>query len=216
MPFYGKVWSHGERKRSQIALTFDDGPNEPYTSQVLSVLSQYGIKATFFVIGKNVQRYPEVCQQVLAAGNVIGNHSYYHRRSLSLKVGRAGAREIELTHQAIYQATGYQPKLFRPPYGIRTPWFVHAVHRLGYMVVTWDVMTDDWKEDRPARDIVGAIVEKVRPGSIIVLHDGRGTREDYDRSQMLIALPEVIKTLIQRGFDFITLPELLGLESGNS
>ncbi|MCK4843929.1 MAG: glycosyltransferase, partial [Dehalococcoidia bacterium] len=109
--FYGKVWSNGNRDRPRIALTFDDGPNEPYTSRVLGVLEQYGVKATFFLIGQNVQRHPEVCRRIATTGNVVGNHSYHHHKSLCLRLGRAIAREIEMSHQAIHECTGFEPKL---------------------------------------------------------------------------------------------------------
>ncbi|MDI6814558.1 MAG: glycosyltransferase [Dehalococcoidales bacterium] len=206
---YGKVCSNGNRNHRYIALTFDDGPNEPYTSQVLNILRQYRVKATFFFIGQNVQRHPEVCQRVLAEGNVIGNHSYHHYKLLWLRWGKAAVREIDLARQAIYEATGCQPELFRPPHGFRTPWLMHTIRRLGYTVVTWDNMTDDWKAEKPAEEIVEAIVKRARSGSIIVLHDGRGTRQSYDRSQMLQALPQIIEELRKGGFDFVTVPELI-------
>jgi peptidoglycan/xylan/chitin deacetylase (PgdA/CDA1 family)/GT2 family glycosyltransferase len=207
--FYGKVLSNGNRNRPRIALTFDDGPNEPYTSQVLSILEQYKIKATFFVIGQKARRYPEICRRIVTAGNVIGNHSYNHRKSLCLRRNKTIARDVESAHQAIYDCTGFEPKLFRPPYGFRTPWLMHTVRQLGYTVVTWDNMTGDWKADKSGEEIVQAIVQRVRPGSVIVLHDGRDGRPTYDRSQMLRALPYIIKPLKERGFDFVTVPELL-------
>jgi len=207
--FYGKVWSNGNRNHSRIALTFDDGPNEPYTSQVLGILERYGIKATFFIIGQNARRYPEVCRRIVTAGNVIGNHSYHHYKSLCLRRSKAAARDIELAHQAIYECTGFEPKLFRPPHGFRTPWLMRTVRHLGYTVVTWDNMTGDWKANKSAEEIERTIVQRAKPGSVIVLHDGRDSRPSYDRSQMLQALPFVIGTLKKRGFDFVTIPELL-------
>jgi peptidoglycan/xylan/chitin deacetylase (PgdA/CDA1 family)/GT2 family glycosyltransferase len=210
--FYGKVWSNGNRNHSRIALTFDDGPNEPYTSQVLGILERYKIKATFFVIGQNARRYPEVCRRIVTAGNVIGNHSYHHHKSLCLRRSKVVARDIELAHQAIYECTGFEPKLFRPPHGFRTPWLMRTVRHLGYTVVTWDNMTGDWKVNKSAEEIERTIVQRAKPGSVIVLHDGRDSRPSYDRSQMLQALPFVIGTLKKRGFDFVTIPELLESE----
>jgi peptidoglycan/xylan/chitin deacetylase (PgdA/CDA1 family)/GT2 family glycosyltransferase len=209
---YGKVWANGNRDRPMISLTFDDGPNEPYTSRVLNVLEQYGIKATFFVIGQNARRHPDVCQRIVTQGNVIGNHSYYHHKSLCLKRASTVAHDIKLAHQAIYECTGFEPRLFRPPYGFRTPWLMGAVRRLGYTVITWDNMTADWKANRSSQEIVHTIVQRVKPGSVIVLHDGRDGRPRYDRSQMLQALPFLIETLSKRGFDFVTIPELLELQ----
>jgi len=210
--FYGKVWPNGNRDRPKISLTFDDGPNEPYTSQVLNILEHYGIKATFFVIGQNVRRHPDTCRRIAEAGNVIGNHSYYHHKSLSLRRSSTVTRDIKLAHQAIYKCTGFEPSLFRPPYGFRTPWLMQAVRRLGYMVVTWDNMTTDWKESKSSDEIVHTIVQRVKAGSVIVLHDGRDGRPGYDRSQMLRALPLLIEALSERGYDFVTIPELLELQ----
>lgn len=209
--FYGKVWSNGNRNHPRISLTFDDGPNEPYTSQVLTILEQYSIKATFFVIGQNARRHPDICRRIVTAGNVIGNHSYHHYKSLCLRRGKAVARDVELAHQAIYESTGFEPRLFRPPYGFRTPWLMRTVHHLGYMVVTWDDMTGDWKANKSGEEIGQTIVERAKPGSVIVLHDGRDNKPSYDRSQMLQALPFVIETLRERGFNFVTIPELLEL-----
>jgi peptidoglycan/xylan/chitin deacetylase (PgdA/CDA1 family)/GT2 family glycosyltransferase len=207
--FYGKVWSNGNRNHPRIALTFDDGPNEPYTSQVLGILERYGIKATFFIIGQNARRYPEICRQIVNSGNVIGNHSYHHSKSLCLRRNKAVARDIQLAHEAIYECTGLEAKLFRPPHGFRTPWMMRTVSNLGYTVVTWDNMTGDWNANKSAEDIERTIVQRAKPGGVIVLHDGRDSRPNYDRSQMLQALPFVIGTLKERGFDFVTIPELL-------
>jgi peptidoglycan/xylan/chitin deacetylase (PgdA/CDA1 family)/GT2 family glycosyltransferase len=210
--FYGKVLSNGNRSHLRIALTFDDGPNEPYTSLVLSILEQYRIKATFFVIGQNARRYPETCRRIVTAGNVIGNHSYHHQKSLCLRRGKAVAHDIEMARQAIYECTGLEPKLFRPPHGFRTPWLMRTVRHLGYTVVTWDNMTSDWKAEKSGEEIVQTIIQRAKPGGVIVLHDGRDIRLRYDRSHMLQALPFVIEALTERGFDFVTIPELLESE----
>jgi peptidoglycan-N-acetylglucosamine deacetylase len=207
--FYGQVCSNGSRKNLRIALTFDDGPNEPFTSQVLTILEQYRIRATFFVIGQNARRYPETCRRIVAGGNVIGNHSYYHSKSLCLRRGKTVARDVEMAREAIYDCTGLEPRLFRPPHGFRTPWLMRTVHSLGYTVVTWDNMTNDWDAEKSADEIVRAILRRAKPGGVIVLHDGRDTRLNYDRSQMLRALPFVIETLMENGFEFVTVPELL-------
>jgi peptidoglycan/xylan/chitin deacetylase (PgdA/CDA1 family) len=204
--------SNGNRNHLRVALTFDDGPNEPYTSQVLSILEQYRIKATFFIIGQNARRYPETCRRIVTAGNAIGNHSYHHDKSLCLRRGKAVARDIEMARQAIYESTGLEPKLFRPPHGFRTPWLMRTVRNLGYTVVTWDNMTSDWKAEKSGEEIVQAILQRAKPGGVIVLHDGRDTRPRYDRSHMLQALPFVIETLVEKDFDFVTIPELLESE----
>jgi peptidoglycan/xylan/chitin deacetylase (PgdA/CDA1 family)/GT2 family glycosyltransferase len=210
--FFGKVLSNGDRNRLRIALTFDDGPNEPYTSQVLNILEQYGIRATFFIIGQNARRYPETCRRIVTAGNAIGNHSYHHLKSLCLRREKTVARDIKMAHQAIYECTGLEPTLFRPPHGFRTPWLMRAVRNLGYTVVTWDNMTSDWNAEKSGEEIILAILGRSKPGGVIVLHDGRDTRLRYDRSHMLQALPFVIETLMERRFEFVTIPELLKSE----
>jgi peptidoglycan/xylan/chitin deacetylase (PgdA/CDA1 family)/GT2 family glycosyltransferase len=206
---YGRTWSKGNGNHRRIALTFDDGPNEPYTSRVLDILAKHEIKATFFIIGQNARRYPDTCRRIVAEGNAVGNHSYHHRKSLCLRWGKSAVREIELTRQAINECTGTEVKLFRPPHGLRTPWLMHTLRRLQYTVITWDNMTDDWEADKPADSILSAIIKKTRPGGIIVLHDGRSTRQGYDRSQMLKALPQIISSLKEQSYDFVTVPELL-------
>ena len=210
--FYGKVLSNGDRSRLRIALTFDDGPNEPYTSNVLRILEQYRIRATFFLIGQNALRHPETCRQIVAAGNAIGNHSHGHRKSLCLRRGKTVARDILAAHEAIYECTGLEPTLFRPPHGFRSPWLMRTVRNLGYKVVTWDNMTGDWDAEKSGDEIVLAFLRRAKPGGVIVLHDGRDTRLNYDRSHMLRALPFVIETLLERGFEFVTIPELLESE----
>jgi peptidoglycan/xylan/chitin deacetylase (PgdA/CDA1 family) len=117
-----------------------------------------------------------------------------------------------MAHQAIYECTGLEPKLFRPPHGFRTPWLMRTVRHLGYTVITWDNMTSDWNADKSGEEIVRTIVQRAKPGGVIVMHDGRDTRPNYDRSQMLQALPQIIDALKQKGFDFVTMPELLESE----
>jgi len=129
-----------------------------------------------------------------------------------LRRGKTVTRDIEMAHQAIYECTGLEPTLFRPPHGFRSPWLMRAVRNLGYKVVTWDNMTSDWEAEKSGDDIVLAILRRAKPGGVIVLHDGRDTRLNYDRSHMLQALPFVIETLLERGFEFVTIPELLESE----
>jgi peptidoglycan/xylan/chitin deacetylase (PgdA/CDA1 family) len=122
------------------------------------------------------------------------------------------ARDIEQAHQAIYECTGFEPTLFRPPHGFRSPWLMRTVHNLGYTVVTWDNMTSDWNAEKSGDEIILAVLRRAKPGGVIVLHDGRDTRLRYDRSHMLQALSFVIETLLERGFEFVTIPELLESE----
>jgi peptidoglycan/xylan/chitin deacetylase (PgdA/CDA1 family) len=207
---FARLISHGSRRRQKIALTFDDGPNEPFTSRILDILGEHGIRATFFMLGKNAKRFTDVCRRIQKEGHAIGNHSYHHSRWLALKREREIAREIELSQETIHEASGAKPDLFRPPYGFWTPWMLRAARKLGYKVITWDNMTNDWEETKEASEVVSDILKKAKAGGIIVLHDGRDSRRDYDRTPLLHALPPIISTLKQRGYQFVTVPELVG------
>jgi len=207
--FFIRPASHRNRHGKQIALTFDDGPNEPFTSQVLGLLKQHDIKATFFLLGQNAERFADTCQRIREAGHTIGNHSHCHSRWLALKGSRRIARELELTQQAIYRACGVKPELFRPPYGLWTPGMLRAARKLGLTAVTWDNMTDDWEPDREAQAISQTILRRTKPGDIIVLHDGRDTRQDYNRTTLLQALPIIIAGLKEQGYKFVTVPQLI-------
>ncbi|MCL0058055.1 polysaccharide deacetylase family protein [Dehalococcoidales bacterium] len=206
----GQVIAHGNRRHQQIALTFDDGPNEPFTSQTLDILNHYGIKATFFMIGQNVERQIEVCQRVVREGHIIGNHSYFHSRWLAFKRERDVIRELELAQEAIYRASGVKPNLFRPPYGLWSPWLLRAAANLGFAVITWDNMTNDWDLRNGPEQITNAILKRAKPGGIIVLHDGRGTRQDFAPTSLLRALPHILAGLKQQGYQLVTVPELIG------
>lgn len=206
----GRIITHGDRHRQRIALTFDDGPNEPFTSQVLDILGEYDVKATFFMVGQNVERWAKVCQRVLKEGHTIGNHSYSHSQWLALNRGRNITRELKLVQEAIYKATEVRPSLFRPPYGFRTPRLMRVAANLRFTIIGWDNMTNDWDSGKEADQIVRAILRRAKPGGIIVLHDGRSTRQGFDRTPLLRALPEILAGLKGQGYELVTVPELIG------
>ncbi len=208
---FGNLWAHGSREKKVLALTFDDGPQPYYTEKVLEILEEHGIKATFFLIGNQVRKHPEICRRIAAQGHVIGNHSEHHHKWLCLKSSKKIAREVQNTEQAIRAITGESPQLFRPPHGFRSPWLMKTLASKGYQVVTWDNMTNDWEASKPAKEIVNEIVQGASSGGILILHDGRSSREHYDREQMLFALPEIITALKSKGFAFVTVPELIRL-----
>jgi len=162
------------------------------------------------MLGENAERSPNVCQRIRKEGHIIGNHSYSHSRWVALRRGQDIAQELKLAQQAIYKASGVKPDLFRPPYGFWTPWMLRTAKKLRFTVVTWDNMTNDWELSKEADEIVTAILKRVRPGGIIVLHDGRGTRQGYDRTSLLLALPHIITCLKREGYQFVTVPQLVG------
>jgi peptidoglycan/xylan/chitin deacetylase (PgdA/CDA1 family) len=216
-PVFGKVYAEESTKNKLVALTFDDGPNEPYTSQILDILAANNIKATFFVIGKNVELYPDSAARIIAEGNVVGNHSYSHNANHALT--EYGARDLERAQATINNTLGVLPYLYRPPHGKKSPWELQAIKKLGMIEVTWNVSANDQHIfavfGHPTPEIFArAIVRDVEPGSIVLLHDGYGTQHDNikaDRSLTVETLPLIIAQLKAKGYRFVTVPELLNV-----
>jgi peptidoglycan-N-acetylglucosamine deacetylase len=214
---FGKVYEDENTRNKVVALTFDDGPNEPYTSQILDILARYNIKATFFVIGENVQLYPDSARRIIADGHVLANHSYSHDANHALT--EFGARDLEKAQETIIKTIGVQPHLYRPPHGKKSPWELEAVKKLGMIEVTWDVSANDQHVfavfGKPTPEIFAReIVKDVDPGSIVLLHDGFGTKHNTDkadRSLTVKTLPLIIEQLKAKGYTFVTVPQLLNM-----
>lgn len=203
--FFGKVIYHINTHRKIVALTFDDGPNGKYTKEVIDILDKEGVKATFFLIGKNVETYPEIAREIVEHGHAIGNHSYTHQWLLPLEDRKSIMSEVDKAEEAIYNATGESPKIFRPPHGIRSIWLDDVIHKEGYTMFTWDDMTTDYAQGTAEREIAGKILSRVHPGSIIVLHDGVDLKHGINREHMIEALIVIIKELKKEGYEFVTL-----------
>ncbi len=186
-----------ESGKDDIFLTFDDGPNEPYTSQILDVLEAHEARATFFVCGMGVERFPRITRRILDEGHSIGNHAYSHSMLLTI-TGLLG-KEIEKTGELIQKVTGAETRLFRPPWGVATPWLKRYLKARHYQTILWDVNSYDWTEIS-APSIEGIVLKKARPGAVILFHDGKNAKQRHDRSQTVQALPAILKTLKQRGF----------------
>lgn len=197
-----------ETDKKVVALTFDDGPHKIYTQEILAVLKKYNIKATFFLIGKNVEDYPKIVREIYAAGHIIGNHTYSHYAATRLS---NDALESELTKagEIIYDEIKRTPVLYRPPYGACTAKSAQLVKKLGFTTIMWSDAVDDCHAYRttPAK-IATEIIRLARPGAIIALHDGGGNRE-----KTVKALPMIIEALSKEGYEFLTIPELLGVEA---
>lgn len=207
---FGAVAARGaQRQEKVVALSFDDGPDEPYTSEILAILGENRIKATFFVIGANAEAYPETVGKIARAGHVLANHTYRHSYLLPFQSAGPVRDEVDRTEDIIFGLTGLRTCLFRPPHGLRTPWYIHSVKDLHYRVVTWTDMTNDYSPGTKPEEIVRRIVARAHPGDIIDLHDGRDTIHGVDRSNTVKALPAIIDGLKKRGYSFETVPELL-------
>ncbi len=202
---WGRGFHRGLRGRRQIALTFDDGPSE-CTPAVLDALQRYDLRATFFVCGKNVEQFPELVREIADAGHEIGNHTYSHP-GLLLRSAWQIRLELERTQDAIEAAAGVRPRLFRPPYGVRSPSLRGIQAELGLTTVLWTVIGNDWKLGRAA--IAERVLRRPGEGGIICLHDGDQVYHPADRRETVAALPEIIEGLRGRGFSFVTAGRML-------
>jgi peptidoglycan/xylan/chitin deacetylase (PgdA/CDA1 family)/glycosyltransferase involved in cell wall biosynthesis len=206
---YGRVVLHGPRTEKVVALTFDDGPNEPYTSEILGVLDHYGIKATFFAIGENAEYYPQSVERIVSDGQALENHSYDHSRLATAVDFRYS--EVTRAQTVFQQIAGVEPTLFRPPAGIHTPWQLRRVGGEKMVTVNWDSEGLDWQKGATVQSITKNVLSEVKPGSIVLLHDGDESRHGSDRSQTVEALPGIIEALQSRGYHFVTVPQMLGV-----
>ena len=203
-PLFGRALSRIESKQKVVALTFDDGPNPEATPLILDVLGEKGVKATFFVLGSHAERWPDLVRRIAHEGHQVGNHGYFHRK-LQFRSPFYVARDIRLGIRAIRRAGGPAPRHFRAPHGFRSPWTTPIAHSYGERTVGWSLGV--WDSDRPGVDeIVRRTLEGVRPGSIVLLHDGDGYNPDGDRLQTAEALPQIIDELKKQGYEFATLP----------
>jgi peptidoglycan/xylan/chitin deacetylase (PgdA/CDA1 family) len=204
---FGRVFYSMQTTQKVVALTFDDGPNPPYTEQLLDVLKENHISATFFLIGQNVEKHPELVKRIAAEGHQLGNHTYHHIDLLKAD-RKVIADEVDRTNQAIFAASGIMPHLVRPPHGFRDPVVMEMMADRGLKVVEWSVMSRDWLN--PGVDtIVERTVSKVKNGSIILLHDGDGIESQKPRAQTIEATRRIIQILSAQGYKFVTVDQIL-------
>jgi peptidoglycan/xylan/chitin deacetylase (PgdA/CDA1 family) len=214
-PVFGKVYYRSLTEDKVIALTFDDGPNEPYTSQILDILAENNIQATFFVIGTNVALYPDIARRIESEGNIIGNHTNTHNANHALYFDTY--KDIQAAQLTIYEVTGVEPHLYRPPHGKKSPWELEEIENRGYVEVLWSITTND-QSGRPAAYLAHEIVRKARSGGVILLHDGFGTLHNVRQSDKQVTvnmLPLIINELKNEGYTFLTIPELFNIRAYN-
>lgn len=184
----------------EIALTFDDGPNPPYTNQILNILKKENIKATFFVCGANVKRHPELVTQIVKNGHLIGNHTYYHKRLET--ISGLNYQEIIDMQKLIDGLTDQKQKLFRPPYGYMPFWLKNKLVRNGFKIIDYNDSGHDWEKNITSGQITQNIINNASDGQLILLHDGHNIEKSADRSKTVTALPKIIKALKNQGFKF--------------
>ncbi len=200
-----QVWYYGKGDNRQVALTFDDGPDNYFTYQILDILQEYDIKATFFVIGSNVERFPEVIRRIAHDGHVIGNHSWSHKDFTKISPNSMGA-EIVKTDEALNSIIGKKhTNIFRPPYGSYNKEVLETVHSLNYNCIYWSVDTKDWA-NTPITSMIKTVSSQITPGGIILMHC---SGSNGAMRNVVKALPEIIETIKDLGYEFGTIPDVL-------
>lgn len=204
-PIFGPVTGRGPRRR-ELYLTFDDGPNPRSTPAVLDTLAAEGVPAAFFMVGDHVRRYPDLARLAATMGHEIGNHTMTHRK-LSYLGSRAVADELSLAHSMISGTIGRPPRFFRAPHGYRSLAVARTTKRMGYRTIGWTFGV--WDSDPiPAEEIRKRVRARVRPGAIILLHDGDGYDPDGDRRATAAALPGIIRDARDAGYSFRSLQRI--------
>lgn len=210
---FGPAVVRGPATGGRVALTFDDGPASPFTEQILDILRDRKVPATFFVCGQNVERFPQILRRIHAEGHSVGNHTYSHP-FLYLRSRSEMAREIDRTQEAIQQVTGRRPVLFRPPFGARWIGLYSVLRERGLRLVQWSDAGYDWNK---GVDIVRETLKNLGPGSIILLHDGHRVYPPHkiDRSCTVRALPAIIDAVRDAGLIFVSVYDFFPAPSEN-
>lgn len=193
------------RTGKAVYLTFDDGPIPEVTPKVLEILDQYNVKATFFMVGENIDKHPEVFEQVLRGGHSIGNHTYNHLKGWRYSLHEYMENVDKCQETIARKSSNCQSpnrKLFRPPYGKVWIWQRRALIKAGYTIFLWDILTRDYDKTRTPQAMLSQIIRETRPGSIINFHDSLKSNE-----RMLAVLPKAIEWLLQNGYELRALNE---------
>nr|WP_253896244.1 polysaccharide deacetylase family protein [Solibacillus sp. R5-41] len=189
-----------------VALTFDDGPHKKYTPEILSLLNKHQAKATFFIVGKNAEKHPEIISSMHEEGHEIANHTYSHPKKIKTE---DLMDEIQVTSDILFSITGEIPKLFRPVEGQYTDEMINAVTEKGYKIVmwSWHLDTEDWR-DPGVNKIAQKVIDGVGNGNVVLFHDGGA-----NRTQTVQALEQILANLETQGYQFVTISELLAVKS---
>jgi peptidoglycan/xylan/chitin deacetylase (PgdA/CDA1 family) len=206
--WYGRTFTSLARGAKQLALTYDDGPNDPHTLRLLDVLAGHGVRATFFVIGRYVQQRPDIVREIVKAGHVVGNHTFTHPL-LIFKSESEIRRELSDCRSALHDAIGEHSNLFRPPFGGRRPAVLRIARELRFEPVMWNVTGYDWNAP-PAGVIERRVRRQIRGGDVILLHDGGHKQMGADRSQTVAATDFLITRYKSGAYEFATIVEMAG------
>ncbi len=203
--WFGSQVSHGSRDERRVAITFDDGPNDPYSLDIARILDEHGAKGIFFEVGKALDKRPDIARALREDGHLLGNHSYEHDEWRWLDPRYP---ELERTQRAFRRNLGVCPTFYRAPHGQHTPLLARVVGDHGMTMVGWDVSAGDWKA-HDAGLLARRVLDDVEPGSIIDLHDGLDGDVTADRSVLVRALPKILDGLARKHLKPVRLDELL-------
>ena len=200
--WYGPTFTGFGRGSKLIALTYDDGPNDPHTLKLLEVLAKHDVRATFFMIGRYVRARPDIVREVARAGHVIGNHTFTHPLLIFESAAQTRTQLLEC-RSALQDAIGEHSNLFRPPFGGRRPATLRVARDLGLETVMWNVTGYDWNSP-PASAIERKVIRQMRGGDVILLHDGGHRAMGADRAQTVIATENLIRRYRDEECEFVT------------
>lgn len=192
--------------RREIALTIDDGPDPEITPQVLGLLAQHQVRATFFCIGERAACYPELCREIVQRGHAVENHSQHHQHNFSVLGSSAYAREIQAAQDALTTITGVKPIFFRAPAGLRNPFLDPVLQRLQLTLASWSVRAYDTRVGDAAR-VATQLIKGLQPGAILLLHDGHAARTAQQVPVIIEVLPQLIAAAAKADLQFVTLRE---------
>jgi len=204
---YGRTYLGAGRGSRQLALTYDDGPNDPHTLRLLEVLARHDVKATFFLIGRFVAEKPEIAREVARAGHAIGNHTFNHPNLIFCSATRVH-NELEQCRKILRNTVGEHSGLWRPPFGARLPHVLGVSRTLGLEPVMWTVSSNDWKI-RSAEAIEQRMAQRIRGGDVILMHDGSHVRMGADRARTVEATDRLIRRCKDQGYEFVTVTAMM-------
>jgi peptidoglycan-N-acetylglucosamine deacetylase len=205
--WFGRTFTGLRCPSKQLALTYDDGPNDPHTLRLLEVLAKHKVRATFFLIGRYVQQRPDIARELAKAGHVIGNHTFTHPLLTFKSVAELRA-QLSGCEGVLTDAVGEHSNLFRPPFGGRRPATLRIARHMGLEPIMWNVTGYDWNApsvDHIERNVTG----KVRGGNVILLHDGGHRAFGADRSHTVAATDRLVSRYKAEGYEFVTIPEMM-------
>lgn len=208
------IWKGDSATSSQLAMTFDDGPHPDITPQILSRLKEMNTKAAFFLVGQTAERYPDVVRMIHDDGHLIGNHSFDHASTGLFHGVNYWLDQLRRTDDVLFEITGEQPRLFRPPMGFKHHRVGWAIQQTGHAIVTWSRRSFDGVKTSPQK-IVQRLVANAVAGDILLMHDGAPPKSSFCPHATVEVLPQVIEGLQQRGMSIVRLDELIKPQLSN-